>query len=886
MAVLKLTNSVNGAGGEVLSFTPRCSIHPAMSSTNDNQAQIKYAFPVVAEMDDKDNYDFQATSNADKKKDFAHEFEAMPPDATDPVAVVVLVDDEGNDRYWGWFKILENNATGQGNVKLGTRDLELFLPPIAVRFGIQFVLFYLFLSTLNSTIFFFFCCNTHLTLFSSFCVALSPARPFHVLILPRHTRTHTQMPDPPGDAEKADEARLSVVCYDLGQLPDDLFGTDESSKAPESSGESKKKDEDTNKKGEKAKSSGMEGDPFIEIDHGAPPAAPLFNPGDGFDVYIDAGRFLPDNTTIPKVVARVMTHDLEFVAMSNEKNQETAVCDLTDNVFNPQWKLRLEYRRGKDSAEKKFDPTSTLNIRVETIEELSKKVEVIGYCALNVFCKPGTADAPDNPSEREYVLNKGAHQLPLFYGAPNMKSEWSVHNLEGHPHVPCATLLVRIESAAKSDEDETKILSVHDSGVEKTQWEELGLLKPFKGYKEGDYDSQRCLPTETEKALYEVRRKQEAKSLRDRAIKAKRSDKVDKWDEKTVSDEDLQKWCTERTNQKPTDMLHPQGMVIYTAEAGFDFKVVGLFNIKKKKAHKQICKVIFCTNPPGAYYSDPKLLEDVHATMRHDWKSGTASQKYLDDWTKIRGMELTHNSTMLLEVKALSVKPGKKKTDPVSGSWFCFVIFVESDPFAYPPVPSLTPALSRSSPFNNFQETLVMVDVGWTVMPLFDAGTILSGYYQLPIYQNVPPPAFVHDSQTEEAEKILEDCLAGKSKKPYAKQIKMLEGGAQVLVHLVDALMHDMEANLLSTPTGIYLPKGKEKYYKYDTKQVEKDAKSDGLSKKVGKKQKAADWQKKLNELFVAETKIEHYDLEKIAKMAPPSDKTEKPGKKASQKKK
>ena len=324
----------------------------------------------------------------------------------------------------------------------------------------------------------------------------------------------------------------------------------------------------TNKKGEKAKSSGMEGDPFIEIDHGAPPAAPLFNPGDGFDVYIDAGRFLPDNTTIPKVVARVMTHDLEFVAMSNEKNQETAVCDLTDNVFNPQWKLRLEYRRGKDSAEKKFDPTSTLNIRVETIEELSKKVEVIGYCALNVFCKPGTADAPDNPSEREYVLNKGAHQLPLFYGAPNMKSEWSVHNLEGHPHVPCATLLVRIESAAKSDEDETKILSVHDSGVEKTQWEELGLLKPFKGYKEGDYDSQRCLPTETEKALYEVRRKQEAKSLRDRAIKAKRSDKVDKWDEKTVSDEDLQKWCTERTNQKPTDMLHPQGMVIYNAEAG------------------------------------------------------------------------------------------------------------------------------------------------------------------------------------------------------------------------------------------------------------------------------------------------------------------------------
>ena len=146
-----------------------------------------------------------------------------------------------------------------------------------------------------------------------------------------------------------------------------------------------------------------------------------------------------------------------------------------------------------------------------------------------------------------------------------------------------------------------------------------------------------------------------------------------------------------------------------------------------------------------------------------------------------------------------------------------------------------------------------MVDVGWSVMPLFDAGTILSGYYQLPLYQNTPA-SLLHDSKQKRPENYSE-CLSGKSKKAYAKQIKTVDGGAQILVHLIDSLMHDMGANLLSTPTGIYLPKGKEKYYKYDKKQVEKDAKTDGLSKKVGKKQKAADWQKKLNELFVAETK-------------------------------
>ena len=85
----------------------------------------------------------------------------------------------------------------------------------------------------------------------------------------------------------------------------------------------------------------------------------------------------------------------------------------------------------------------------------------------------------------------------------------------------------------------TKVLRKHNG-------RSSGLLKPFKNYKDGDYDSQRCLPTETEKELYEVRRKQEVKSLRDRAAKAKRSDKVDKWDEKTVSDDELQKWCVDR----------------------------------------------------------------------------------------------------------------------------------------------------------------------------------------------------------------------------------------------------------------------------------------------------------------------------------------------------
>jgi hypothetical protein len=606
--VLKLTHSMDGAGGEVMSFRAAMEVYPSPNAARGCDGLVSWTeFPAV-EMDDDDTYDWQAkclaSSDTEDPKAFSHEFEMLPPGSTDPVAVISLVDEEREVRYWTYCPLMQDNSAGQGSLNIGTRELKLFHPPVV-------------------------------------------------------------MPNPPGNAENAeDAARLHVCVFKIGNPPSGLFGAEGSPNVAGAEIQNKQPEEKSataheQKEGTDHSAKLVGDDPFIEIVHGSPSSVPLFNPGDGFDVYVDAARFLPDNTTIPKVVARVMTHDLDFVLMSDEKKQESAVCNLTDDVFNPEWKLRLEYRRDENTSEKRFDPTSTLNVRVETIEELSKKVEVIGYCALNIFCKPGKNDPPENPTEREFVLNKGAHQVPLYYGAPNLKNEWSVHNLQRNPKVPCSTLLIRIEPAAKA-EDGQRSISVHDAGIDASGWEEKGLLVPYKGYKKGDYDSHRCLPSDTEKRLYTFRRKQEAIMLRDRASKARRP-KIDKWDDATVDDQTLQKWCADRMEQKPQDMLHPQGMVTHQPEAGFKFKVCGLYNVKKK-AHKQVCKVIFCTNPPGAFYSDPKLLEDTHATMRHDWRSGVPSQKFLDDWTTFSGMkDISPMTTMILEVKALTLRTGKKK---------------------------------------------------------------------------------------------------------------------------------------------------------------------------------------------------------------------------------
>lgn len=47
---------------------------------------------------------------------------------------------------------------------------------------------------------------------------------------------------------------------------------------------------------------------FIHHVRETPPLEP-FNVGDGFDLYIDGARFLPDNVTVTRVAARIFTSD-------------------------------------------------------------------------------------------------------------------------------------------------------------------------------------------------------------------------------------------------------------------------------------------------------------------------------------------------------------------------------------------------------------------------------------------------------------------------------------------------------------------------------------------------------------------------------------------------
>ena len=86
--------------------------------------------------------------------------------------------------------------------------------------------------------------------------------------------------------------------------------------------------------------------------------------------------------------------------------------DLDSDICNPRYNLRLEMR---DPC---FTQSSLVLLKIYTIEKESKALKVVGYAALNLFCKRGTEEAVAADDNSAVSLNVGAHQLRLYARGP------------------------------------------------------------------------------------------------------------------------------------------------------------------------------------------------------------------------------------------------------------------------------------------------------------------------------------------------------------------------------------------------------------------------------------------------------------------------------------
>ena len=275
----------------------------------------------------------------------------------------------------------------------------------------------------------------------------------------------------------------------------------------------------------------------------------LFAADDGFDIYIDAARWLPDNVTVSTVTCYVANDKMQLYGKLDKEMDARSM-----NVRCPYFLARKEMR--KDPS-KDWDPTLTLLVQVNGLEgnpadyvksekdaqrEKDKAQKegrvldfdapldmdssqdalpiaelpcvIVGFAVLNLFVDPLQQEQPADRSVREYVLNEGSFQLSLHRSGLKEKEDLSVHALDDEMRRLCCTLLVRIVKAPRSV-DGTKVLSVKDyPGVDEDELENLNLLlKPEAYHLQGYASSRFCYPYEMEQVLYPQRLKAQTNKM-------------------------------------------------------------------------------------------------------------------------------------------------------------------------------------------------------------------------------------------------------------------------------------------------------------------------------------------------------------------------------------
>jgi len=449
----------------------------------------------------------------------------------------------------------------------------------------------------------------------------------------------------------------------------------------------------------------------------------------GVDLYVDGCRGLPDNTTVTRVdfEIRASNHD----AFGKAKNTGKGVCDVHSKTFNPRMSVRHEIRE-----QGSVDPTGTLLLIVRTIDRFTKTSVTIGYAVLNMFSdeRPGKGRVqPESQNVKDFILNAGGHELPLHKYPPPSTKALSVHSCDDIPAVPCATVLVRLHEAAKSD-DGLRVLSTND--VEERDWEAKGLVVPMPEYRDNAYDSTRVARVLTEQAgkLFNKRLKHRADStVKDTLLHA--GDGGDAM--ATKPDSEVVAWMdAQLDNQKPNGNDVPMDYAYiaeYDPDEGFDLAVDSVRGL-----HRTVwSSVTHCIGPPASFYADPPLTKNVNLTLTHDLSSEAKNPTYNDGLIKYPAETYKANKCVVFGVHTLE-KPWRSKE------------------------------MKHES-------------IAWAILPLFhDTGEYLrTGAYRLPLFQGIPPKGFISDLNLGKSPlEALDASVRSNQARPY-------EWGS-VVVRLVD----------------------------------------------------------------------------------------------------
>jgi hypothetical protein len=427
------------------------------------------------------------------------------------------------------------------------------------------------------------------------------------------------------------------------------------------------------------------------------PCTEKYQRGDGVDIYIDTGRFLPDNVTVSRLSLRFFTSNKQ--PLGNSKSYSN-LSSLSSPAMHPLYNLKAELRGNTINS-------SIIGlIRIDTIDSVSLLPVVVGYSVFKIFATRDRKSIIPNSNDNNIYINNGSFQLPLYAGKINADLESFDENLMTNCQcvkIPCASILVRIFSAPKSSDGLT---TLSRDEFPKDEWLKLKLDYPIPDYSKGIYSGALCEPSNNELLAFEAKSSSSSTSTSSnlssevalsQAVNANPTNSlVLQLPSSSSPLEEYESLFPSLDSMRGT--LDYNYTVPYHIDSGICVNIHSLFNMpdysieisaegnaknsggggfggllvgKSKDAGGSsnkiafLHKVISSLSPPALYYQDPPLSDHVYWTKTADFTKHLRNPTFRDDNYCFYPAEMSFNLYLILDVRTVristSVDPSKEK---------------------------------------------------------------------------------------------------------------------------------------------------------------------------------------------------------------------------------
>jgi hypothetical protein len=128
-----------------------------------------------------------------------------------------------------------------------------------------------------------------------------------------------------------------------------------------------------------------------------------FGPSDGFVLYVDGMRFIPENAGIIKINLRGYTNGLDKIA-----DESLMFPDLASNINMP------IYHKKRSFVIPNVDPTLIVLASLEVYDTAEGRDKILGYLAINAFIDGVSKQPVTDPKAVSFRLNEGDFQIPIY----------------------------------------------------------------------------------------------------------------------------------------------------------------------------------------------------------------------------------------------------------------------------------------------------------------------------------------------------------------------------------------------------------------------------------------------------------------------------------------